>query len=125
MPKRPFELGPRELAEKLEEMVEITISDLQSEFLLMPMGPAYIKYEDFRDAYECLKRNTQAFSVFTEAQIKEGLLENSRVLCIIRSILGMTPPEWAELGKSEYGFDIPQKIADQLKSQYRDKEPKL
>ena len=58
MPKRPFELDPHELAEKLEEMVEITVSDLQSEFLLMPIGPAYINYEDFRDYLRGLSRNS-------------------------------------------------------------------
>src|SRR5688572_11054693 len=36
--QRPFELSGEELRERLEEMVQITISDLVSEFLLMPMG---------------------------------------------------------------------------------------
>ena len=36
--RRPFELSSEELRERLEEMVQVTISDLVSEFLLMPMG---------------------------------------------------------------------------------------
>jgi hypothetical protein len=49
--QRPFELSSEELRERLEEMVQITISDLVSEFLLMPMGSSFIKYPDFRAAY--------------------------------------------------------------------------
>jgi len=59
--KRPFELHPKELEQHLEEMVDVTISDLGSEFLLMPAGPGFIKYEDFRSAYETLKRHTRSF----------------------------------------------------------------
>ncbi len=36
--QRPFELSSNELRARLEEMVQITTSDLVSEFLLMPMG---------------------------------------------------------------------------------------
>ena len=42
--QRPFELSSDELRERLEDMVQITISDLVSEFLLMPMGSSFIKY---------------------------------------------------------------------------------
>ncbi|MBU2499374.1 MAG: hypothetical protein KKE57_10770, partial [Proteobacteria bacterium] len=112
--KKPFELNPKELAEDLEEMVETTISDLTSEFLLMPEGPAFIKYQDFRAAYEILKRHTLAFTDFTQDRTFGALLENSRAFCVLRAILGMTPPEWAELVRTEYSFDIPQNAARTL-----------
>ena len=41
--RRPFELNSEQLRERLEEMVQVTISDLVSEFLLMPMGSSFIK----------------------------------------------------------------------------------
>jgi len=40
---RPFELSSADLRERLEEMVQVTISDLVSEFLFMPMGSSFIK----------------------------------------------------------------------------------
>jgi hypothetical protein len=58
--KRPLELSPEELQQYLEEMVDAVFSDLVSEFLLMPMGKGFPKYTDFRDAYEILKRTTNA-----------------------------------------------------------------
>ena len=75
--QRPFELSSEELRERLDEMVQITISDLVSEFLLMPMGSSFIKYPDFRAAYEVLKRYTAAFTNFTETAVGDALRENS------------------------------------------------
>jgi hypothetical protein len=120
MPKRPFELNSKELTDKLEEMVDVTISDLGSEFLLMPAGPAFIKYEDFRMAYEVLRKVTEAFTEWTEERVHSALLENSRTFCVLRAILGMTPPEWAELTRSEYSYDIPQNAARTLDRKCRE-----
>ncbi len=96
---RPFELTPDALKDKLEEMVEATISDLGSEFLLMPSGPAFIPYDDFRAAYEVPKKGTHSFLDFTAARIGDAVIQNSRAFCVLRSMLGMTPPEWAETGQ--------------------------
>ena len=117
---RPFELDASELKNRLEEMVEITISDLSSEFLLMPKGHAFIEYSDFRTAYEVLKRYTKGFSSFEERSVHQALLENSRAMGVLRAILGMTPPEWAELAQAEYDSDIPQGAARTLDRRCRD-----
>ncbi len=109
--QRPFELSSEELRDRLEEMVQVTIADLVSEFLLMPMGSSFIKYPDFRAAYEVLKRHTAAFTNFTETAVGEALRENSRVLGVLRAVLGMTPPEWAELARTEGMSDITQGAA--------------
>ena len=57
----PFELGPEELRGRLDDMVEATFSDIQSEFLILPRGPNYVDYADFQESYETLKRHTKAF----------------------------------------------------------------
>jgi hypothetical protein len=117
---RPFELHPQALEQNLEEMVDVTISDLGSEFLLMPAGPGFIKYEDFRRAHETLKRHTRSFADFTAARLFSALLENSRAFCVLRAILGVTPPEWAELARSEYSEGIPQNAARTLDRKCRE-----
>ena len=101
MARRPFELSPAELQQHIEEMVDAVFSDLVSEFLLLPMGKGFPKYTDFLDAYEILKRTSRAFDDFSKATVNNALMENSRVLGVIRSILGMSAPEWAELARSE------------------------
>ena len=70
--ERPFELAAAELEQRLEEMVDATFSDLVSEFLLMPMGNAFIKYSDFRDAYEVLKIHTKAFEIFSASTARQA-----------------------------------------------------
>jgi hypothetical protein len=112
--RRPFELSPEDLQQHLEEMVDAVFSDLVSEFLLMPMGKGFQQYADFRDAYEILKRTSNSFNNFSEAAVNSALEENSRVLGVIRSILGMTAPEWAELARSELNSDITQGAARTL-----------
>ena len=72
---------------------------------------SFIKYPDFRTAYEVLKRHTAAFTNFTETAVGKALRENSRVLGALRAILGMTPPEWAELARTEGMSDITQGAA--------------
>lgn len=116
----PFELGPEELTARLEEMVDATFDDLASEFLLMPKGDHFIRYPEFRDAYEVLKRHTASFSAFTAEKAFAALVENSRGLGVIRAILGMTPPEWAELAHAEFKSDITQGAARQIDRQCRE-----
>jgi hypothetical protein len=118
--KRPFEIEAKDLENRLEEMVDVTISDLGSEFLLMPAGLGFIKYDDFQSAYEGLKRHTKAFTDFTVTGVHTAMLENSRAFCVIRSILGMTPPEWAELVRTEYSYNIPQNAARSIDRKCRD-----
>jgi len=119
--QRPFELAPKELSRRLEEMVDVTFSDLSSEFLLIPKGNSFIDYSDFRAAYEVLKRHTRAFGNFTEPKVAEALRENSRVLGVIRAILGMTSPEWAELARTELMSDITQGAARTLDRKCRER----
>jgi hypothetical protein len=108
---RPFELNQKELEQRIDEMVDATIADLSSEFLLMPMGTGFVKYLDFQIAYEILKRRTGAFQNLSFETIQAALLENSLVLGVLRSILGMTAPEWAELARVELKSDITQGAA--------------
>lgn len=109
--KRPFELNQEELEQRIEEMVTATITDLSSEFLLMPAGTGFVKYPDFQSAYEVLKKRTGAFQDLSFEAVRAALLENSLVLGVLRSILGMTAPEWAELARVELNSDITQGAA--------------
>jgi len=109
--KRPFELQQEELEARIEEMVTATITDLSSEFLLMPTGPGFVRYPDFQSAYEVLKRNTRGFTDLSWQTVRTAMQENSLVLGVLRSVLGMTAPEWAELARVELGSDITQGAA--------------
>jgi hypothetical protein len=109
--KRPFELSQKELETRIEEMVNATFADISSEFLLMPTGTGLVRYPDFQAAYEALKRNTAGFQNLSAVTVKSALQENSLVLGVLRSVLGMTAPEWAELARTELDSDITQGAA--------------
>jgi hypothetical protein len=111
---RPFEVDPAYLREHVEEMVDATFQDIVSEFLLLPRGPNFIEYPSFREAYEVLRQRTDGFQDFTLATVMEALRDNSRAFGVLRAILGMTPPEWAELARAERGSDVSQNAARSL-----------
>ena len=109
--KRPFEVTIEELQTNLDDLVSRTFADLQSQFLVLPKGSGFIDYADFQDAYEVLKRHTAAFANLTDATTWAALREDSLCLVVLRAILGMSPPEWAELARTERAIDVPQGIA--------------
>lgn len=55
----PFELTAAQLQDRLDEMVEVTFGDLQSQFLTLPRGAGFIDYSDFQTAYEVLKSRSR------------------------------------------------------------------
>ena len=109
--RRPFEVDERELAANLEDFVEATFADLQSSFLIMPKGSAFVEYPRFREAYEVLKRKTSAFRNFTPQTIWVAMREDSLIFVVLRSILGVTPVEWADLAATDLGSDVTQGAA--------------
>ncbi len=112
--KRPYELNDQELALRIDEMVTRTIDDLSSEFLLMPLGQGFVHYRNFQDAYEICKRETGGFQKLSLDEVRSALRKNSLVLGVLRSILGLTAPEWAELARTELDSDINQGAARQI-----------
>jgi hypothetical protein len=107
-PQRPFAVDNAYLRQHLEEMVTATFSDLQSQFLVLPKGPSFVEYPNFQDAYEVLKRHTAAFSAFNEATVWAALCEDALSLVVLRTILGLNPPEWADLARSNGRSDVSQ-----------------
>jgi len=103
---KPFELDQSELETRLDEMVEETFQDLRSQFLVLPKGSGFTEYEKFQAAYELLKRKTKAFRVFEEQVIWSALEQDALVFVVLRTILGLTLPEWAELARSDRGIDV-------------------
>lgn len=112
--QRPFELEPVDLEGRLDEMVAATFSDLQSQFLVLPRGKSFIPFEDFQAAYETLKRHTSAFRSFNEATVWSAAEEDALSLLVLRTILGLSPPEWAEVAKTERAVDVTQSAARTL-----------
>ncbi|MGQ0552837.1 MAG: S24 family peptidase [Planctomycetota bacterium] len=116
---RAFEVSPELLEANIDEMVDATFADLQSQFLAMPKGPAFVRYEDFQMAYEVLRQRTNAFTELTESSVWTAMRENAMTFAVLRAILGMTPPEWADLARSDVGSDVTQGAARSIDGRCR------
>ena len=60
-----------------------------------------------------------AFADFTEARVWSALREDSLCLAVVRTVLGMSPPEWVDLARSDRESDITQGYARSLESRCR------
>ena len=116
---RPFEIASADLHDHLEELVDATFSDIQSQFLVLPRGSNFVEYQEFQNAYEVLRRRTNAFADFSEGSVRTALCENSLCLVVVRTMLGMSPPEWADLARSDRNSDITQGYARSLEGRCR------
>ncbi|UGB46593.1 RNA-binding protein [Frateuria edaphi] len=115
----PFCLTEEELEDRLNEMVEVTFSDLTSQFLTLPRGTGFIEFQDFQDAYEVLKKYTDGFRQLTEATVWFALCKDALCLVVLRTILGLSPPEWADLATSETGISVPTNAARSFDTKVR------
>lgn len=70
---------------------------LQSNFLTLPKGPGFISYDRFATAYDTLRSATAGFTNWSLDTAWRAFTADPLVFVVVRTILGMTPPEWAYL----------------------------
>ena len=87
--------------------------------LRLPTPRNFVEYPDFQTAYEVLRQRTNAFADFTESSVWSALRENSLCFGVIRTMLGMSPPEWADLARSDRQSDVTQGYARGLDGRCR------
>ena len=117
----PFHLSTDELQAQLEEMVEVTFHDLQSQFLVLPKKDSFIEYRDFQAAYEVLKRHMKGFTALKEEAVWGAIREDALGLLVLRTVLGMSPGEWAEVARQERGSDVSTSFARGIDVEIRKK----
>ncbi|MGP2494646.1 hypothetical protein ACTUM0_00830 [Schaalia turicensis] len=98
---RPYEVAPDELADHLPGLVSATFDDLTSQFMLLPEGSSFLEYPQFRAGYEALRQHTSGFQVLQPAQCWAAVNQNATAGIVLRTIVGVTPPEWQDLAKVE------------------------
>jgi hypothetical protein len=117
--KYPFEADPKEVLSNPDAFVEAVFSSLESEFLILPKGDAFVEYAAFEGAYEALKKVTSGFSQLPRQKISDLVYTTPLCLLVIRSILGFTPPEWAYVASQRKGEDVDQNFARDLERRAR------
>lgn len=103
----PFEASPTEIREDPDRYVDSVFGVLDSSFLTIPKGRGFVEYPVFEQGYESLKKATRGFREVTPDRVIAAVTGTPMALVVLRSILGFSPPEWAEAasGKADAGVD--------------------
>jgi hypothetical protein len=108
MTKSPFEASSAEILRNPDEFVDAVFLTLESEFLVMPKGVGFVDYALFEKGYEALKAATCNFVSVNPGTVSAALSDSPVVLIVVRTMLGMTPPEWAYVASERTGLEISQ-----------------
>ncbi|MGO9243068.1 MAG: hypothetical protein ACLQBJ_19885 [Bryobacteraceae bacterium] len=116
---QPFEASIEEIQSDPEKFVDAVFSSLVSEFLVLPKGEGFVDYPTFERGYECLKQATAAFRNVSPELILPVVLQHPISLIVLRTMLGLTPPEWAYVTAQRTGADVSQGFARTLDRRVR------
>ena len=110
----PFEVPFEDVEADLDTFVDAVFGALRSEFLTMPKGEGFVEYPVFERGYETLKRVTNGFRRFAPAAVSDAVRDAPIALVVLRTMLGFTPPEWAEVTTRQSDVRVTQSAARSL-----------
>jgi hypothetical protein len=116
----PFEVPPSRIQQEPEVFVSSIFSCLESEFMTLPKGSAFVEYEVFHKGYEALKQGTDGFAAFLPDPIIAVIRDTPISFVVLRSILGFTPSEWAYLTTQETAIAVSQGAARSMDRKVRE-----
>lgn len=104
----PFEVPFSEIQETPDIYIDSVFSCLESDFMVMPKGPGFIEYPVFVQGYEALKLATKDFSDISQERVLDAIIKIPISAIVLRTILGLTPPEWAYLATQRSNIKVTQ-----------------
>jgi len=119
-----FEISEDQLETHMDELVQTIIDSLESYYLTLPKGPGYITYERFGEAYDVLVKLTDGFDNFSYDSVWNTFSEDNLVFVVMRTILGLSPPEWADLTREKTHVIVSQGQARKFDRDVREQKNK-
>jgi hypothetical protein len=110
----PFEVPFETVMSDLDTYVDEVFGALQSEFLTLPKGDGFVEYSVFEQGYELLKRATGGFRDLSPEAVIQTVFQAPITLIVLRTMLGFTPPEWADVTIQRANVQVPQGAARTL-----------
>ncbi len=107
----PFEVPFETVMSDLDTYVDEVFGALQSEFLTLPRGEGFVEYPVFEQGYEALKRATAGFRDLSPETVIQTVFQVPIALIVLRTMLGFTPPEWADVTIQRTNVEVPQGAA--------------
>lgn len=108
----------------VDSMIQSVRDSVQPIFLTLPKGTGYIERDRFKDAYDTLVEHTDGFTQWDFKSVWSAYQDDKLVFVIVRTILGVTPPEWEDLTTEEYDIEISQGAARRIDGEIRRGEDK-
>lgn len=100
--------------------MDAVFATLESAFLVMPRGTAFVEYGVFERGYEALKRCTDGFRTFSADALVDVFSRAPVSFVVLRAILGFSPPEWAYVATERTGCEVSQNAVRSLDKMARE-----
>lgn len=102
------------------QVIEGDARGLQSFFMVMPKGAAFVDFARFAQAYEALRVGTSDFAEFSEGWVLDVVRQDSLALVVLRTMVGLSPPELAHVASLTAGVAVDQSAARRLDKRARE-----
>lgn len=109
--------------EQVAHIAENVVASLRSSFLVMPRGERFLEFEGFAEAFRTLHRVTDGFLDWTTNALEQAVNYDPRCFVVVRTIVGLTPPELAHITTQTQGSAVDQGQARQIDARARAGQP--
>lgn len=120
----PFEVPADALQQRMDDLVQDVMENLESHFLTLPQGPGFVNYPRFAEAWDVLHKTTKALGHWEFATVWESFQRDRLVFVVLRTMLGLSPPEWADMTQEKTGIEVTQSNARIFDRDFRQDERK-
>jgi len=95
----------------LDPFIDEVFGELKSGFLELPKGQGFVEYPAFESGYQALKKATVGFTAVKSNAVQNAVYGTPIAFIVLRTILGFTPSEWADVTTEKTGIAIDQGAA--------------
>ncbi|MER8953419.1 hypothetical protein NKH98_11905 [Mesorhizobium sp. M0833] len=103
----------------VDAFIDEVFAELKSGFLELPKGQGFIEYPIFEAGYQVLKKATTNFTAVDAVAVTNAIYATPIVFTVLRTILGFTPSEWADVTTERTGVAVDQGAARTLDRRIR------
>lgn len=102
-----------------DPLIDEVFGELKSGFLELPKGAGFVEYPTFETGYQALKKVTVGFTVIHPAAVISTVYAMPITFIVLRSILGFTPSEWADVTTERKKVQVDQGAARTIDRNFR------
>jgi len=107
MPSR-FEADYADPSLDLDPFIDEVFGELKSGFLELPKGQGFVEYPVFETGFQALKKATAGFTTLDANALIGCIYATPIAFTVLRTILGFTPSEWADVTTERTGVPVDQ-----------------